>query len=367
MQKSAGFDVRQYLQNSKRLLPIAPSTPKAKYLPGWRLTLKYRAFRNACKKLRNSRTYNASAYNKASRLHREAEEYLEAFAKGNIKVKNNDAYALRDYFCIMFEVKSDKADKAIQSLTQTIRQNEANAGKFSLSVIRAKNKFRHATGKIKISTLAVLAAAGSLIGLKSCDKQLKFSPDKEIAPTAQNTTESSTTTAAAKTISFAEAQKAAPSVSPSASKDDREQKIWNNYYDNTLDILISAPKKEALYKQIEAQIEKKLLVLPQGVSKQKLAYSYAIYNEYGIKSSIADALNSTEKLSEARQNRLAEDIKAAGSKGQGVKAMAQKINRGQLKQTSKFDRADKVLRLKHIQNLNQLMKLAKQAAHSTYL
>ena len=131
--------------------------------------------------------------------------------------------------------------------------------------------------------------------------------------------------------------------------------------------MISAQKKEALYKQIEAQIEKKILVLPQGVSKQKLAYSYAIYNEYGIKSSIADALNSTEKLSEARQNRLAEDIKAAGNKGQGVKAMAQKINRGQMKQTSKFDRADKVLRLKHIQNLNQLMKLAKQAAHSTYL
>ena len=367
LQKSAGFDVRQYLQNSKRLLPIAPSTSKAKYLPGWRLTLKYRAFRNACKKLRNSRTYNASAYNKASRLHREAEEYLEAFAKGNIKVKNNDAYALRDYFCIMFEVKSDRADKAIQSLTRTIRQNEANAGKFSLSVIRAKNKFRHATGKIKISMLAVLAAAGSLIGLKSCDKPLKFSLDKEIASTLPSAADNNIATPGAKTISFAEAQKGVPSALSSASKDDREQKIWNNYYDNTLDILISAPKKEALYKQIEAQIEKKILVLPQGVSKQKLAYCYAIYNEYGIKSSIADALNSTEKLSEARQNRLAEDIKAAGSKGQGVKAMAQKINRGQLKQTSKFDRADKVLRLKHIQNLNQLMKLAKQAAHSTYL
>ena len=267
----------------------------------------------------------------------------------------------------MFEVKSDRADKAIQSLTRTIRQNEANAGKFSLSVIRAKNKFRHATGKIKISMLAVLAAAGSLIGLKSCDKPLKFSLDKEIASTLPSAADNNIATPGAKTISFAEAQKGVPSALSSASKDDREQKIWNNYYDNTLDILISAPKKEALYKQIEAQIEKKILVLPQGGSKQKLAYSYAIYNEYGIKSSIADALNSTEKLSEARQNRLAEDIKAAGSKGQGVKAMAQKINRGQLKQTSKFDRADKVLRLKHIQNLNQLMKLAKQAAHSTYL
>ena len=84
-----------------------------------------------------------------------------------------------------------------------------------------------------------------------------------------------------------------------------------------------------------------------------------IYKEYGLKSSIAAALNSKEKLSSAAQQRLVEDVKQAGDKGEGVKQMAAKLSHGRLSSYSKYDKASPALQKQHIKNLKELMQAKK--------
>ena len=141
------------------------------------------------------------------------------------------------------------------------------------------------------------------------------------------------------------------------SSEERTQRVWNNYYDNTVEILSSAKVKRDLYHKIEQQLADSVFVLPQDISKERLAYTYLIYQAYGIDSTIGQALERTGKLSNTEQTRLFEDVLAAGAKGEGVKKMAIARTGGQLSSYSRYDRASSSLQKKHVRNLHELGKL----------
>ena len=96
----------------------------------------------------------------------------------------------------------------------------------------------------------------------------------------------------------------------------KHQKIWKNYYDNTIEILTSKTQRESLYNKIEHQLENEIFTLPSNISVERLAHSYLMYKEYGVKSSIGSALESSKKLTSVQQQQLINDINIAGEKGQ---------------------------------------------------
>lgn len=368
LKQQTGFDPELYLSTSRRQ---GRKSDTLKYMPAWKLKLKYLTFRRLCKKINSSIFPSYKQISKAEALSTEAERYLNAYLKDEIKVKNKDAEALRNYFCVMSEQKNSKLQSAVDKLTVQIRQHKSEKPVPFLQKLR-----KRISTKVKVAAVAGVAVIGSLFGAKTCFGIMKnntaSSPQKEVVVKRQSTdTVLAKAEVKQKIHPVVRTEKVEPMKKAAAAprakqvktvaqpeKMSSEQTVWKNYYDTALDILCKDAKKQKLYQKIDSQVQKGMFTLPQGVSREKLVYTYIIYQKYGIASSVEDALTATKKLSAEAQKQLADDILAAGNKGQGVKALAQK-RYGSLSQHSSYNQAGKQLQKKHVHNLQELFKLKK--------
>ncbi len=398
LQSLVDYDVQEYLdKKSKGGIARYFKSSSVSYLTSSQLIRKYKKYIKLCKKMRAD-NFSGRVHAQASQIRRKAKQYAAAVVEGKISVKPEDYEELWNYFNVICypEVEGDmpylakKKIKALQAQQDAAEQAGISAQVETKDDVVETTQKRSRFAKLKIWALSgVVALAGCCgIGMRYCSQQNKennFSDAKTELLVENDSVAKKDTTV----ISFADAQqkvasqqakpavqkkvapqRTKPATLQSAAKPaaraaaaaeatpaDSVQRIWRNYYDNTIEILSSSKTKTDLYQKIERQIADSVFVLPQNISKERLAYAYIIYKEYGVNSTIGAALERTGRLSATEQARLFEDVMAAGAKGEGVKQMALARSGGQLSSYSRYDRASQSLQKRHVKNLHQLGKL----------
>lgn len=379
IQPYAGFNVKEYADAPKqnmwqKMFSRQPQGPQ--YLTAAQLKKRYQEYRKVCKIVERA-GWDNKASKKQSKLRNEAMAYVDSVLNDKFIIKPEDNAEFKNYVSVVcYPVYDGSAAQQVllkvkQQMSATRAAQPQVAPQTQSQSQAAKPSFWKRFGtKIKVAALSTLAVAGSLFGVKSCESATKTAPSQPqtevvVAPQKPDTVKTVAVQPAAQKAAPVETAvaKAAPvKAQPVKSQASSAQKVWNNYYDNAVEILSSSAQKAKLYAQIDRQIANKVFALPNGVSKEKLAYCYTIYKEYGVKSSLKKALTATEKLSQADVLQMAKDINAAGKKGEGVKKMAAQLNNGKLSSYSKYDRASSHLQQQHAKTLKDIMQ-AKKAAN----
>lgn len=367
LQKQAKFDVTSYINESQKTLWQKIFGAKDKYT-----ALTEKELRKKCKTYRKLKknTSDADTMIELDSMSRAAEVYAANILRNLTVVPNKDIALTKEYFNTVggHLYEDSEIYNAIQKLdrqalsiirpqvhVQTKAQPQAvstkpaaKAEKVSI-FSRLKKKFSAAKNNLKAA--AVIAGIGLIgfLGLKTANK----------APLAKQNTitvkQYTPKKAEAKTAEFA--APAQRQNQTSAHKPSSAEKIWKNYYDNTIELLTSKAKRDLLYQKIEKQIAAGNFSLPQDISVEKAAYAKVMYDQYGLKSSLNQAFSAKQKLSEKAQKKLVKDILAVGNKGAGAKKMAMQLYNGKLSGFSHYNNADNAQKQQHASALLQLKKL----------
>lgn len=367
LQKQAKFDVTSYINESQKTLWQKIFGAKDKYT-----ALTEKELRKKCKTYRKLKknTSDADTMIELDSMSRAAEVYAANILRNLTVVPNKDIALTKEYFNTVggHLYKDSEIYNAIQKLdrqalsiirpqvhVQTKAQPQAvstqpaaKAEKVSI-FSRLKKKFSAAKNNLKAA--AVIAGIGLIgfLGLKTANK----------APVAKQNTitvkQYTPKKAEAKTAEFA--APAQRQNQTSAHKPSSAEKIWKNYYDNTIELLTSKAKRDMLYQKIEKQIAAGNFNLPQNISVEKAAYAKVMYDQYGLKSSLNQAFSAKQKLSDKAQKKLVKDILAVGNKGAGAKKMAMQLYNGKLSGFSHYNNADNAQKQQHASALLQLKKL----------
>lgn len=367
LQKQAKFDVTSYINESRKTLWQKIFGAKDEYT-----ALTEKELRKKCKtycKLKKN-TSDADAMIELDSMSRAAEVYAANILRNLTVVPNKDIALTKEYFNTVggHLYEDSEIYNAIQKLdrqalsiirpqahVQTKAQPQAvstqpavKAEKVSI-FSRLKKKFSAAKNNLKAA--AVIAGIGLIgfLGLKTANK----------TPVAKQNTitvkQYTPKKAEAKTAEFA--APAQRQDQTSAHKPSSAEKIWKNYYDNTIELLTSKAKRDLLYQKIEKQIAAGNFSLPQNISVEKAAYAKVMYDQYGLKSSLNQAFSAKQKLSDKAQKKLVKDILAVGNKGAGAKKMAMQLYNGKLSCFSHYNNADNAQKQQHTLALLQLKKL----------
>lgn len=367
LQKQAKFDVTSYINESQKTLWQKIFGAKDKYT-----ALTEKELRKKCKTYRKLKknTFDADTMIELDSMSRAAEVYAANILRNLTVVPNKDIALTKEYFNTVggHLYEDSEIYNAIQKLdrqalsiirpqahVQTKAQPQAvstqpaaKAEKVSI-FSRLKKKFSAAKNNLKAA--AVIAGIGLIgfLGLKTANK----------APVAKQNTitvkQYTPKKAEAKTAEFA--APAQRQNQTSAHKPSSAEKIWKNYYDNTIELLTSKAKRDLLYQKIEKQIAAGNFSLPQNISVEKAAYAKVMYDQYGLKSSLNQAFSAEQKLSDKAQKKLVKDILAVGNKGAGAKKMAMQLYNGKLSGFSHYNNADNAQKQQHASALLQLKKL----------
>lgn len=367
LQKQAKFDVTSYINESRKTLCQKIFGAKDEYT-----ALTEKELRKKCKtycKLKKN-TSDADAMIELDSMSRAAEVYAANILRNLTVVPNKDIALTKEYFNTVggHLYEDSEIYNAIQKLdrqalsiirpqahVQTKAQPQAvspqpaaKAEKVSI-FSRLKKKFSAAKNNLKAA--AVIAGIGLIgfLGLKTANKTPVAKPNtitvKQYTPKK----------AEAKTAEFA--APAQRQNQTSAHKPSSAEKIWKNYYDNTIELLTSKAKRDLLYQKIEKQIAAGNFSLPQNISVEKAAYAKVMYDQYGLRSSLNQAFSTKQKLSDKAQKKLVKDILAVGNKGAGAKKMAMQLYNGKLSGFSHYNNADNAQKQQHASALLQLKKL----------
>lgn len=367
LQKQAKFDVTSYINESKKTLWQKIFGAKDEYT-----ALTEKELRKKCKTYRKLKknTSDADTMIELDSMSRAAEVYAANILRNLTVVPNKDIALTKEYFNTVggHLYEDSEIYNAIQKLdrqalsiirpqahVQTKAQPQAvstqpaaKAEKVSI-FSRLKKKFSAAKNNLKAA--AVIAGIG-LIGFLGLKTANKAPVAKQNAITVKQYTPKK---AEAKTAEFA--APAQRQKQTSAHKPSSAEKIWKNYYDNTIEILTSKAKRDLLYQKIEKQIAAGNFSLPQDISVEKAAYAKVMYDQYGLKSSLNQAFSAKQKLSDKAQKKLVKDILAVGNKGAGAKKMAMQLYNGKLSGFSHYNNADNDQKQQHASALLQLKKL----------
>lgn len=367
LQKQAKFDVTSYINESKKNLWQKIFGAKDEYT-----ALTEKELRKKCKTYRKLKknTSDADTMIELDSMSRAAEVYAANILRNLTVVPNKDIALTKEYFNTVggHLYEDSEIYNAIQKLdrqalsiirpqvhVQTKAQPQAVSAKPAakaekVSIFsRLKKKFSAAKNNLKAA--AVIAGIGLIgfLGLKTANK----------APVAKQNTitvkQYTPKKAEAKTAEFA--APAQRQNQTSAHKPSSAEKIWKNYYDNTIELLTSKAKRDLLYQKIEKQIAAGNFSLPQDISVEKAAYAKVMYDQYGLKSSLNQAFSAEQKLSDKAQKKLVKDILAVGNKGAGAKKMAMQLYNGKLSGFSHYNNADNAQKQQHASALLQLKKL----------
>lgn len=205
--------------------------------------------------------------------------------------------------------------------------------------------------RIKVAAVTIAVVVTSAFSLKSgvgTHEQINITPNNNTSLPANNSPKEMTDDQ--KTLQFSQVQKL---------QNEKEARIWQNYYDTTIEIIAPTLKidKQELYNKIKSQLDKGIFVLPEGVTTEKVALNYVMFKAYGLPSSLENAITSNKKLSNEQQLNFASD---AGIKQTDIKQIALK-KYGKLSSYSAYDHAPKKLQTQHVNNLKELRQMRKQA------
>ncbi len=129
----------------------------------------------------------------------------------------------------------------------------------------------------------------------------------------------------------------------------------NNFCDSSLDILMGAKKRDALYDKIQQQVDRGIFKIPNGMSVQRIAHAMKMSRIYEGESIILDALNNNIKLTEAQQIAFEKHIDGIGIRGE--KLQKRMMQKQKLSNHSKFDKSSYAQQKAHVKNLKQLRQL----------
>ena len=381
LQNRINFNIEEYMASKQKsfLDKIFPKKQKISYLSSNELKQKYNRYNFIAHDDLNAYFFKSSKTKELKRLKEEAIRYTEAIASGKIVPHQEDCVETKNYIeaiCFPTTPIEKKAKDIVMQIymngpqqSQTVSNATVLPDKQQSSQKKSIFSKRIST-KIKFGILSSIALIGSFLGIKSSNEKINSSEDMtiEVKKSKPNTTSEQISTAKWQNKQSSKVEQQSLKIEPQSTKVEqqktdistKEQNVWKNYYDNTIEILSSATQKEKLYKQIEQQLSAGIFKLPQDISKEKMAYSYVLYKEYGLSTSISQALTSKQRLTTQQQQKLEQEINAVGKKGEGVKKIAQQMYNGKLSSYSKFNDASSKLQQKHVKNLKELMQLKKQ-------
>ena len=402
LQKMADFDIREEIHHSSRnwwqkLLKIDPD--KVEYMPADKLYKKIERYNKMGEKLEQSLYQKTWLYIRIEKIKSEAKSYIEAYLNDKITIRPEDAKAFSKYVKVMDYPVYDGSigDQALKKLAVQPETEENIAEEKTLPIVKEskwqiyKNKMKAKIVSLKENTnsyvpkiaVASVFIAGLFTMFAKKDSGTQISnvlkenkTEIKIAPKQQKTTEQNSQDN--KTVYFApislennvpgwippalnKVEKRDTVVTP---KYDSKRMARINHHNHVLDMRLGASKKDENYQNIESQLEKGIFSLPDSLGKEDFAYAMEMYNAYGIECSLTDALSSTKKLSLAENNKITEDIIAAGETGLGVKRMAIKKYKGNLNQNSTYNRASRKAQKQHNLNMKQWRQAKRQASQA---
>ncbi|MBQ8751037.1 MAG: hypothetical protein IJW32_06080 [Clostridia bacterium] len=329
----------------------------------------------------SGKKFTYSLYMRMEELRDRCEPYIDAYRDGKVKINENNAHGWA-LFIDAFAIggKDKLLDDLQMKVDFDVKEYIAKEKKsfWNNLFVKKNTKHKHKKGKVKNKIKKVWSKWGSKIktaivssviilggiGIaKSCDDSDKN--DNLIVNSNKTSVKKDSVgldvvawkEVAVDSVRYAEAQK--HNLNKEDSIDVKYQKIWNNFYDIRVEMFSSSKEKDNLYAKIDKQIKDGFLELKDGISKERVAYCYLIYKEYGIKSSIKDVIFADKKVDSSTLELFYDDIMSAGEKGLGVKEKAQKQNKNGLTNYSKLDRASSNLKMKSVKNLKELRDFKK--------
>ncbi len=418
LQAVVNFDVRIYLEDKSKTLwqRLFPKKDKPT-LTGAQMKSAMKKFSLMSHKASHDLFNNPHLTVKIEKLQSEAEQNVEAFLNNKLDIAKEDLDTFKQYLKVFNAsiYEGSPAKKAIAKIeelkqadgVQPSSTNEPKPATIRKPIISsygfkrpaaniwtrlgnrlkslwsahkpttAKIRFLNTPAptlwrRLKVAAVTGLVIVAGAFGLKSGEgthaQNTTDSKNKTTLPIdniAQNTDNSKTLTA----VQFQNIQKAqnvqekqaVKKVEKQADKQaDKDARIWQNYYDTTIDIVAPTVhvNKQELYNKIQNQLDKGILTLPENVTKEKVALNYVLFKAYGLQSSLENALNTDKQLSAQQQ---AEFTRDAGVKQADIKQIALK-KYGKLSSYSSYDHASNKLKKQHASNLKELRQMKKQAA-----
>lgn len=261
--------------------------------------------------------------------------------------------------CIMRGINPDNAKLYDHTLSGRIAQGkEKIKGFFGFGKKKQDEQKVVATQPAnKKSVVGAFIAGAALMGLTTMLTGDKIN-EKSDAPAQPKKTENVRTTTSANTLKITpvvQNKTVATKQTKPANVNDPQLQAINNFCDTSLDILMGAQKRDSLYNKIQAQVDKGIFKIPNGMSVQRIAHAMEMSRIYEGKSVILDALNTDKQLTDAQQNAFEEHINGIGIRGEKLQQRMSKKQK--LSSHSKFDRSSYAKQQAHIKNLKQLRQM----------
>ena len=371
LQKETLFDVKQYLSDDKRSYwqKFLNIEPNAGHISASGLERRIRKYNRLNRKLSEGWYHRERDYQAQRVLESEAERYASGFLKGEVEVTRAEVPALKNYLMtFQNQINATSITDAYNEVLNTPVENFAEKRtplwqRFKKSVKNTWNEMVDAfkpkramtinmdrKSWYKVAAASVLFAVGASYFLKSDTASSKTvqKPAKAI----KQKTSASTEQTSIKTDAFAE-------IKPELT---HEQKIWKNFYDtkNAIQANDAGIDLQAMYKNIEAQQEAGIFVMPENISVERFAFTHLMYKAHGLNSPLEAAINGKQKISAEQQKAIAEAIQIADTNGAGVKRLAFSISKRmgrELSNHSAYDHASKEMKQQYINNIRAVKSL----------
>ena len=394
LQKMADFDVRESLKKEK-------VSWWQKFLKGNPNEIKLSAKKmkkSMDKYLKTQRRLERGLapqdlYGKSERMRQEGEDYIKAYVDGKITIKPEDVELFKKFIKVMDYPIYDGClgDRALKKLANeakdvVIIEKPQKKSWFAgikqtistkLEALKEKSPLyaKIATGITVIATSTILLiskGSGNDNSTPVTDKNINQTEQKTSAATDSSEIDNNDSALIYKwqPVSTYEMKEIAPQKSKVEVKDslqedkiDAKRQALINHHNHVLKMRIGEQKRKAIEGQIKAKIKNGIFTLPDSICIEEFSYAMEMYNAYGIDCSLDEALNSTQKLSAEANEKIVQEIVAAGETGLGVKKMAEKKYNGKMNNNSVYDRASVKSQKKHNMNLKQWRQAKKAASH----
>jgi hypothetical protein len=360
LQELADFDIKEYVENSKRswwsnMFNQKKTNSQAKTPRQMKKEMK--KYVKACRK-----GDEFSAHD----IREDAEMYVSSFLRDEIPLPSKDEILFKEYIhVILYPVYEDSdAEKALKKLRAhdykvdetpqksswlssfkfpKVKMPSFNMPKFKLPKVTmpsfsiSEKTKRIASRTLKIAGLAGVLTFGTIWGANKCsgdDKDSLAQNKTELTATPQDSVaEKDTATYHFTPVSNIK-ETAAKVTTENARIKELEQHKRHARLDHHIFLLnkrIGKKKMQVMFATINKKVTDGVFSLPDSISSVDYAYALVMYRAYGVECSLQKAMNATDKLSAEENAQIIKDILDAGDTGLGVKKKAEQIRLSQHK------------------------------------
>lgn len=277
-------------------------------------------------------------------------EYIDAFADDNkeellTKMRESTGFDAKTYLQENSGSSDKLARKVAPKLSIVARKDrkENTETESKARILDLKNWMQRGWHKTKVAVVTAAVVLVGWLGVKNDSHSRTLEPQKAVA---------------VKTVTPKKAVNNSKTIDMKAKiAMEKNKKVYQNFYNTKLEIMMTSAKRDALYQQVNSQLKKGIFTLPDSMVAEQVAYIDAMHKAYGLASPVSEALTSSQKLSAEQQAQLVKDLSLKDSQ---IKAKALSAH-GQLGNHSSFDKAKPALQKQHIKNLKQLRDMKRSA------